>query len=115
LNKKRIIALTTCVAFLIAAAVAWAHDTVVYVPSDGYRSSGTVYHDHSRFYACDGDVDGNRVRVRLMIGNQIWFSEWAPSQGCGPEERAMNYIQGYRVCVENEGCTPPFSQPGKQP
>jgi hypothetical protein len=114
LKKKRIIALTTCVAFLIAAAVAWAHYTVVYVPSDAYLSSGAVLDDHRTHRYCDGQVDGNRVRMRLNFPNGIFFSGWAPSQGCN-QEGGTQTILGYRVCVENEGCTPPFSQPGKQP
>jgi hypothetical protein len=62
---------------------------------------------------CDGDVDGHRVRMRMSIGGQIYFSGWAPSQNCNTEGHPT--ISGYRVCVENEGCEPDFSQPGRQP
>lgn len=59
-----------------------------------------------RLEYCDTLVDGNRVRVQLRqyAGATVYYSGWAPSQGCHLEGHPT-WISQFRVCAENHGCS----------
>jgi hypothetical protein len=59
-----------------------------------------------RLEYCDTLVDGNRVRVQLRAyaGGTVYYSGWAPSQGCNTEGHPTSITQ-FRVCAENNGCS----------
>jgi hypothetical protein len=102
-------ALLVGAAFMVVSAVgasAAQADAYSYHPSDpSYaRMTGTGY-----LQACDLDVDGHRARAQYTpryAPGSVYYTDWAPSQGCTPLARFFNgagYYQ-FRICVEAEGC-----------
>jgi hypothetical protein len=98
------VALVCATAMVAAVTVADAHtwSPCVYHPSD--PSYGCV--DHNWMHVCDRDVDGHRVRLHYIVdwSQPVYYSGWAPSQGCHDQGDYYNIIQ-FRVCVEAEGCS----------
>jgi hypothetical protein len=83
---------------------------VQYHPSD----SSWVCADRpgGAYWACDYDVDGNRVRAHIdtSFGPEEVdrMSAWAPSQGCSEPEGVAyggGHILRIRICAQNEGCS----------
>jgi hypothetical protein len=72
---------------------------------------------NNRIRACDTQVDGHRVRAwfytNLQNPAEPTITPWAPSGGC-TEPMAGTWgspIAGFRICVEAEGCSNPYSKP----
>ncbi len=97
-----------------AAVAAAALTVVVGNPMAASAQTGWIYvtggqarwNSIDRLEYCDTRVDGNRVRVQLSayVGGTVYFSGWAPSQGCNTEGHPTS-IQVFRVCAENVGCS----------
>lgn len=70
-----------------------------------YVSGGRAKFDGTFITVCDTAVDGNRVRAQLKSNtSQIYYTGWAPSQGCISEGHPTSILQ-FRVCAENVGCS----------
>ena len=70
-----------------------------------YVTGGKAMFSGSNITVCDTAVDGNRVRAQLMSNTStIYFTGWAPSQGCITEGHPTSIVQ-FRVCTENIGCS----------
>jgi hypothetical protein len=97
------------VAIVAASAALALSNTPVASAQTGwiYVTGGQArWNSLDRLEYCDTKVDGNRVRVQLRqyAGATVYYSGWAPSQGCNTEGHPT-YISQFRVCAENVGCS----------
>lgn len=94
---------------VVAASAALAFANTTPASAHGghwiYVTGGKAMFSGSWIDVCDTAVDGNRVRAHLMSNTgTIYFTGWAPSQGCTSEGHPTSITQ-YRVCAENIGCS----------
>lgn len=71
-----------------------------------HSGGGSACVDGMWITTCDNQVDGHRVRshIRFSSGGTVYYTGWAPSQGCYREGH-LSRIYEFRVCIEEEGCT----------